>query len=459
MKFKNTYIIALIFLVLGAYVYFYVILGEADRRRAEEERNRIYLFERNDVVKLQITRADTTIEFVKQDDGWMLRSPVIYKGDSLYIEALIEIFRRSKNVLTVAENTENLEIFGLGSDEIKLTVTVAGGDEYSVLIGDMNPAGGYAYARLPEQSGVFLTALVLRDMVVEPVLYYRDKTILDFEKDNINKIVFHKKDKEIIVERRDEEWRVTKPVDYPGDKKTIELKLKVVSTAKIANFVDENPTNLEKYGLQSPENWMEIFDGITHTKKTLFFGNFTAGNFFARDDDKNPIFELDSNTVMQLTPGLGYLRDKIVVDYDRDIIDVLKITYLDSQPLAEYVFHKEDSTGLWYMITPPPEADQPLAEERQKAQSQKINGIIKDIFWTRAEDFIDNVKNFKQYGLDPPVADFLMLSNGEEMAHVQMGKEVGKHRYFYSITKNQLFKVRSGLYPMIVVPINELLEK
>jgi len=446
MRFRNTYIVVLIFIAFGAYVYFYEVLGEAGRKRVEEERNRLYLFENFDVVKLQIIRADTTIECIKQDDGWMVRLPVIYKGDNFNIEELIDTFRKAKIDLTVAENAENIERFGLGSNEIKLTVTVTGGIEYSVLIGANNPTESHVYARFPVQSNVFLTALTLKDRVMAPVLYFRDKTILDFEKDNINKVVFHKKEKEIIIEKKDDNnWHVIKPIDWQADNNVIELMLNRVLVAKITNFVDENSTNLEKYGLQEPENWVEIFDGLKHTKQTLFFGNFNAGNFFTRDMEKNPIFEVDSNTVMQLTPNLTDLRDKKIVDYDIDIIDVLKITYADSL----YVFHKEDSTGLWYMTAP----------KRQKAQFQKINGIIKDIFWTLAEDFIDNVKNFKQYGLDPPVGDFVMLSNGVEIAHVQIGKAVDRHRYFYNVIKNQLYMVRSGLYPLIVVPVNGLLEK
>ncbi|MCP4725945.1 MAG: hypothetical protein GY863_12960, partial [bacterium] len=54
MKFKSTFFIGVFFLALVAYVYFYEIMGEEKRQEEEKIKDLIYLFEFNDVEKVDV---------------------------------------------------------------------------------------------------------------------------------------------------------------------------------------------------------------------------------------------------------------------------------------------------------------------------------------------------------------------------------------------------------------------
>ena len=167
-----------------------------------------------------------------------------------------------------------------------------------------------------------------------------------------------------------------------------------------------------------------------------------------RNEAKNTVFEIDTMTVSWLSPALFDIRNKEVVSYEIDEIDGIEITYGDKS----FKFQKESNTNTWYIPSP----------ENEIANSPKIRDIVKDIYWTRAEVFIDGKNpNINQYGFKTPIAEFRISSNGVEKAHVQLGKLDNKDnkQYLFNKTMNQIFKIRHGLQDAIVISMDDLLQK
>ena len=62
--------------------------------------------------------------------------------------------------------------------------------------------------------------------------------------------------------------------------------------------------------------------------------------------------------------------------------------------------------------------------DRGRANKIRFENILNEFYVNKAIGFIDNpAANKSGYGLSLPVADYVMFSNGEEIEHIQIGKE------------------------------------
>lgn len=449
MKFKGTYIVASVFLVFFAYVYFYEILGEPGRRQREIDEARIHLFNIEEINRITISRPDVTTVITKRGEDWVIEEPVEYAGDFQNIELLLYYFSNANNEGLVSENKENPDTYGLNPDAPNLTVIDRSGAEFSIVVGNENPTKQLAYVMIPENPRIYLTASVLRSIVLEPLITFRDKTTVDFEVDDLKKVIFNKKDVQYIIEKDgNDNWQITQPVKLKGDNTRIFSILSRIQTQKIVKFNDATPGEYKNYGLDEGSESIEFFDEGADVNTRLIFGNRIQGNNYVHNEAKNTVFEIDTMTVSWLTTTLFDLRSKEVVIYEIDDIDQIEITYGDES----FEFQKDSETNAWFITS----------SKNVLANSPKIRDIVKDIYWTRAEIFIDEKNpNMTQYGLKTPVAEFRMSSNGVERAHVQLGKLDNKDnkQYFFNKTMNQIFKVRSGLQDAIVISGDDLLQK
>ncbi len=444
MKFKSTYFIGLVFLALGAYVYFYEILGEEGRLLAEEEKNRFIVFEVDDVVKVNIDRPDATMSFEKRGDIWFMTEPVEYKADVSNLRNLLDSFRRSDKETHISDIRDDHAKYNLDAAASQLTITLNNDSIYSILVGNENTISEKAYARISGDDDVYLTLQSLRNRLNEEILYFRDKDIVDIDRDDVIELVYQRKNERIVLQKDEKnDWNIVEPIDYDVDDTRVTETFNRISLQKIKDFTEDSPQSLGKYGLDKPNSWLEM--SLGDSSRYLYFGNPIDGNYYVTTDLKNPVIELDSSTVHYLTPRLFDLRDKDIVDYSTSFVDEVHITKKDST----FIFTKEKSTENWYMTDP----------DRGRANKIRFENILNEFYVNKAIGFIDNpAANKSGYGLSLPVADYVMFSNGEEIEHIQIGKEDNDKRYFYNVTKEQMFLLKTDLYPQLFVPVNNLLE-
>ena len=446
MKFKSTYIIGIICVALLAYVYFFEIRGGAERERERFEKNRILRFDRNSVEKVVITRNDTAMVFVKQNNVWMVQEPVNYKGDDKNIEEFLDIIAFAGKETSVSDDSTKYESFGLKAGAVKVSVFLTEGSEFMLTVGQLNPVGSSVYAKNAVDPQVYLTSSLVKTAAEQPLIYFRNRIVIEIKKEDIDKLVFHQKGKEYIVEKQENKWKLVKPIQNKADDSFMEKITTLIANKEVKQFIEENPTNLAQYGLQKPENWVEFINSVQNVKKTIYIGNYAKPYFYGKNDSKTQVFLLDSAFVTVIKPELFDLRDKQIVSFDLESIDVLKIAY----PKSSYTFEKNDSIGLWEVVNP----------VKGFANSVKMVDIMKELLYSRAVKFIEPIStDLKKYGLEPPDADFTLLSKGKEIARLQLGKLFENNRYLYNKKDNVLYLVRPGIYENIVLPQDKLISK
>ncbi|MCP4725961.1 MAG: DUF4340 domain-containing protein, partial [bacterium] len=442
--------IGVFFLALVAYVYFYEIMGEEKRQEEEKIKDLIYLFEFNDVEKVDVIRGDSSFSCVRIEDNWQLTSPVNYKAHNTAVGSIINLFKNAKNENMVSETGEDLDGYGLGDRAPRMKLTFNDGSVKTLIVGENNPTDSHIYAKLEDSPEIFMTTASLHSKLREPLKNFRHRKILDVQRTAVDRMIINENGQEIVVKKRDPasvEWILEKPIETKADDARVGILLDKIFSRDIVAFADDNPSDLGKYGLDNPRATLEIYSGDGSAGKKISFGNPVKDRVYLMIDDKNAVFEMDSSDINMMTQGLYSLREKRITSFVKSRIDAMEISLPDQM----YVFAKEDTSDQWYMESP----------ERKRAKKFKIDGMIDEFFWIKAKVFVEEKGVSRdEYGLNPPEADVILKSEGTEILRIQIGKQLNDRlNYFFSVTRNQLYLIDKNSKDRMIVPIDEMLEE
>lgn len=444
MKFKSTIIIGLLFAALGSYVLFYEILGEEARLEDAENRDRVHLVNFENIRSFELKSSSGPVAGSKSDSGWMLSSPVAYRGDSVYINALLNAFIKAKRIEVVQDSSGGLEQFGFDGENGSMTVVDDSGKNYSIELGNRNPTGRFAYATVPGERSVFLTGAGLHEKMSQESYWFRDKTILDFDMFSVVKLNFHRNGEKYVLERNSSGWNMVSPVRDEADLNTVKNLFTRLQTHKISNFQDNIPEDLKKLGLENPKYQTELVfeDG---SAKSLYVGKSSGRMFYMRDTEKSVAYEVDSAAYEQIFPTPVDMRNKEISTFHLDSVSVVELNY----PGSRFVFSFDDSLEAWYQEFP----------VYRRAVNEEIGQIATGIYWARAARFVDKRESLEKYGLGSSAPEIILKYDEEIAAQVRVGRRSGDNVYYYDVLRDRIFLVRSYIYSRLVVPHDQLLWK
>src|SRR6267142_979534 len=105
MKFKGTAALFIVFVVLGAFVYFTEYRGKEERQKQEESKKKAVQVEQKDVNEISLIFPDRTITGVKKGEKqWQITSPAGVEADSDEWESLASNVPKIEREETVAQN-------------------------------------------------------------------------------------------------------------------------------------------------------------------------------------------------------------------------------------------------------------------------------------------------------------------------------------------------------------------
>jgi len=446
MKFKNTLILGLIFVALLAYVYFYEIKGGKKREEQREKASRVLVFEKEDVTKLSIERGDQAIRCEKTNDHWKITSPVETEGDRYSIEGVISSVRNAKIERVVAEQPEDLSGYGLDPPRSKIILTFKDGNSDTLFVGEKNPTGTYAFVRVNDDPRVLLGSSSLYYSANKKLFDLRDKSVLKFERDDVESMVLHVGRKKFELEKKGEEWRLTYPISDKADRDEINKILNRLRNARAREFVEEEPEDLAEYGLDKPAFQIDLYLAPNKARKTLLVGKKKDDRYYAKDEGRKPVFLVDKNVGEVLEQDLFKLRDKRVVSFERDRVQKIALVYRDSSLVCE-----KDTAGVWWIVEP----------KRAKAKSWRVSSILTNLSTLKAKEFVsERPKSLARYGLsNPQITVEIFDKDGQVLNKLLLGKEYGEDKlYVTSAERRAIFGVDKSALNNFKYTFDELAE-
>ena len=426
MKFKGTLIVFLIFIGLAFWVYFQEIKGGKKREEAREKSARLLLFERNQVRSLRLKNKGQEVICERDSNEWKITKPVETQGDRSVLDGLIGRLQRAKIERVVEEAPVGLKEFGLEQPQVEVVLNYRGGKGDTLWLGDKNPTNSFVYVRRNGQKRVLLASSGLLTALQKKLYDLRDKRVLVFKKGEVKQLSLTWGRKTIICQQSDHTWKLKKPIEATGDRSVIDGLLSSLQSARAQEFVSEKPKNLAQYGLQHPRIKVDLLLGEERAKETLLIGKKKDKRFYAKDESRPPVFLVDSYLVDKLKKEPFDLRDKTVVEFDRDKVNKVKIRYGE-----ELIACQKDTSGGWMMTEP----------DSAQVKKWKISGLFSNLSGLRAKKFPPPTRRLAKYGLKSPEGEIILYQGGKELCWIQLGKRKGDLIYLRDKLKGKFFMV------------------
>lgn len=391
MRWQTTAVLAVVLVALGAFYYLYEIRGGPAREKAAAQKGRLWTADAADVTEAELRRGAEVVRLKHEGGGWQLLEPVRARGDRGRIDETLVGLTTARVDREIAAAPAQLAEFGLDKPAAEIALRLKDGRQLGVALGAKSPTGAWVYARERDKPAVFvLPESVLRD-ATRPLADFRDRTVLAFDGKSVSALEVQTREETLAVEQADGRWKLTKPVALAADAETVADFLEKLQAQKVKEFVAESPRSLAPYGLDRPVR-VAIHTGRDKDRatKTLLFGAVDKAKqgVYAMRPGEASVLLLPEPAWAAVPKTVGALRDKVVVDFDRD-----KVARIDLEsPKGAVVLARE---GARWRITAP---------EALPADSVEAGAILFKLRELRAQGFLgDDASGIARYLGKPTV--------------------------------------------------------
>ncbi len=166
---KTTWVLLIVALFLGGFVYFYEIVGTPQREAAKEAEKQLFSFEEDEVQRVNIYIQEESRKFERVSEpepGWRMTEPKDVPASDPSVAFLLNLLVEGKSDRIIPNvSPENLKEYGLDKPQAMVTVRLTNDETHEILLGKPDFNNSFLYAQIDpfsdksQQSNVFLVPM------------------------------------------------------------------------------------------------------------------------------------------------------------------------------------------------------------------------------------------------------------------------------------------------------------
>lgn len=328
MRFKSTWILAALLVLIAA---FYILVEE--RKQAADEREsrmsrRLFPYDRDGIDSfVLINPKGDRIEIEKSDTGWKIISPVVTDASRATIDAILMQLLPGQKLDSFAD-VGNLGDYGL--DTPYAAVVFYGTGRIlpdTIFVGDKTPTSPSCYVRIGSSDTVLVSREMTHNVVNKNLYHLRDKNFLHIGSEAIDSLRIEVDGRLLSFSRRDGWWWIGDP-PVRTEFQLVESYLNTLTLAIIRGFPGEDLSDLDRFGLEHPSSTIVLFSG--HREIEISFGG---------------LFEDQVHVVRTGLDKVLLLEQKILEPFDWTLHDVMsrKVSFFEPPDVARIVIETPDT--------------------------------------------------------------------------------------------------------------------
>lgn len=411
---RNTGLLLLITVALGAFLYFYEVGGEAERKAAEQAESNVYPgLTSDDITRIELIAGDGTPAVVERSDtGWRLREPVDFRGDQATLDGMSNTLAGLTSE-AVIDDPQDAGVYGLG-DGAEVVRFTAGGESRVLRVGSKTPVGANSYAAREGDTRVFIVPTWRFNSLRKEVLDLRERKVLDFDPAAIEALEARWRGGSVSLAKRDDGWWVTAPLEGRADDEVVGDLLSDLAFLRADGFEDDPRPDSES-GLDDPEFFASLVRaGETEAEDPVRFALgslIEGGERLARGASPGVLYEVPGDRLAEFPRELVSYRFKNVATFAEADARRIELSFVDGDERASIEGVLEN--GTW--TTSPESMD-----------TDRLTGLISEVSRLKAIDILADEASDEELsatGLAPPdVAIRILPEAGEEpLAELHIG--------------------------------------
>jgi hypothetical protein len=286
----STLVMVLVLAGLVGYIYF--VDSKRDPSGTTAKEKLFASLEADAIEEIQVKSADgETTRLQKTDGTWQLVEPVTAAADTNEITTIASSLAGLEIQRVVDEKATDLKQYGLEPARVEVAFRPKGEKELKrVQIGEKTPTGTDLYARLPDQTRVFLVSSYLDSTFNKGTFALRDRRILHFDRSMVDGLELTSGSSKTQLVKSGSEWRLASPISVRADFAAVEGSLERLSSTQMQGIVDPEGKDLAKYGLTKPTGTIVVKTGSSSA--TLTLGSTENALLHAKDSSRPVVFTI-----------------------------------------------------------------------------------------------------------------------------------------------------------------------
>lgn len=169
-------------------------------------------FKQENVSKIHLKTGGEQIVLARnKESDWKIIKPIEASADLSTVNSLLFDLKAARLQEFVKTSVNKPELFGLDSAEKVLTVDFEEGESWTLELGNQSGDGQNYFGRRAGEASIFTLSLDTADKIFRSLHDLKDKKLLNFDKDAVEKISLEYPDKIFELQKSDEDWNLTKP--------------------------------------------------------------------------------------------------------------------------------------------------------------------------------------------------------------------------------------------------------
>src|SRR5579871_6215846 len=343
---------------LGAYIYFVLNKQDSSSVSSSSKQERVFASvaaDKIDEVRVTSSAGDATT-LKKENGSWQIVQPAATKADDNEVNGITSALASLEVARVIEDKAANLNDYGLSNPRIEVDFKADGDKDYrKLLIGEKTPTGGNLFAMRGGDTRVIAIPAFQESTFDKKTFDLRDKTVLRFDRDKVDKIDVVANGKPIDFAKNGGDWTIAKPVAAKADFGSVEGLIGKVQTAQMKSIASDapSPADLKKYGLDKPQTTIELAAGSS--KATLEIGGKADDNtVYARDASKPIVVTIDKSLADDLAKGADDYRVKDLFQFRAYNANHVEITRGDQKLVFDRVKGEGDKPDKWHRASPNP---------------------------------------------------------------------------------------------------------
>ncbi|MCB9760452.1 MAG: DUF4340 domain-containing protein [Alphaproteobacteria bacterium] len=405
--FRGTLIVGLLLLLVIGLVVF-VEKPPEDPKKPQDLERPLFTFEKQDLVRVHVRRADGTEVALKEtDDGWLIEGT-----DFPASRTMVNRVKHQLHDLTaraeVIQDADDPALYGLGAQAIEVSLFFRDGSERRFRAGDPNPSSVSYYIQPTPGETIYTVKKSAVDYYSLELDEFRERRFASFDSKDADGIEADLPDGQRLHLQRsgDDAWEMLEPVEMSVARDKARALLGRIAVLKAREFVIDFPEDqdmdLAPYGLDAPRARITVRFG-SRDPLTLRLG--AAIPHDDTDDEPRAYMMVEGDRTVYIAKD-AFLEDFLEDPASMRLRRFMRIAGLDVVEI-DAALHRPPEPGddllgdvKLRMIGDVWQWDDglPVPGSTPRRLAMRIGGV-------EAEEFIDDSPaNLGVYGLDLPLA-------------------------------------------------------
>lgn len=355
MRFLSTFILFILVVSLGAYIFFY---EKNTASTSAIKKSEIYLFDVSfpdldhlyisDIAlnkELQINRA--------KNKKWNITYPSTDVVDMFALKQVLSQLATAR----IFRILENNPAYGLASPSKKIVFGTATKEEV-LYVGNNASLDGMHYVKKEGIDNVYSVSSDILKNLEANIDLFRDKRMFSLKKDAIASLYLSYDDKYIgFVADENLYWEMNKPFQAKVEQRVITNVLKEIEKLKVEDFIMSSAEAIDRFGLANPRGEMIGADNKGVLQK-IILGNTDDKYLYFLKEGFESIGKIDKNKILKyLKANVNLFRSRTFFDlYPFEVNELVVVTggntsrlYKD-QVENEFFWYLEDKDKSIYSV-------------------------------------------------------------------------------------------------------------